>query len=684
MPDPHRILDGLDPEQQRAVLAPRGPVCVLAGAGTGKTRTITRRIAHLIDSGQVSPGHVLAVTFTTRAAGELRARMRALDISGPGASVQAQTFHAAALRQLRYFWPRGLTWELLDHKLPVVAHAARRVGVTTTSETLRDLASEIEWAKGSLIAPADYPARAAEAARDVPFGHDVVAAVFDGYEAAKRDGSHLLLDFDDLIIYAGEILREPDAASNFRARYRCFVVDEYQDITPVQQRLLDSWLGERDNLTVVGDANQTIYSFAGATAEYLLGFTRRFPDATLVRLERDYRSTPEVVAVANQVIGAATERIPGTRLELIGQRDRGPAPRPAEFADDMREARGVVAQIKHLVNAGTPPAEIAVLYRVNAQSERFEEVLSEAGIPYQVRGAEAFFTRTEIVQAMRKLTDAAGRDDLPADSDAARVVRAVLAPLGLSTDEPAGPHAKARWESLRALMSVVDELLADEPGMSLRRLVSELTIRAEDRHTPERTGVTLASLHAAKGLEWDAVFLVGLTEGSVPIAQAIGHGPQAIEEERRLFYVGITRAREHLYLSWSLSRTGTGRVTRRRTRFLDGIDLDPRRSGRCSACGADLVSPESRVRGRCGSCRIEEHGDELLAALRTWRRDHAQERGVGELAVLTDAMLEAIADRRPADTESLAAIPGIGPVKLDQFGGEVLEVVRVRGSAGGG
>ncbi|MEE4021786.1 ATP-dependent DNA helicase UvrD2 [Gordonia sp. PKS22-38] len=676
MPDPHRILDGLDPEQQRAVLAPRGPVCVLAGAGTGKTRTITRRIAHLIDSGQVGPAHVLAVTFTTRAAGEMRARLRSLDAIGPGAPVAAQTFHAAALRQLRYFWPRGLTWELLDHKLPVVARAARHVGITTTSETLRDLASEIEWAKGSLITPDDYVARAAAAGRETPYDHESVAAVFDTYEVAKRDGAHLMFDFDDLIIYAAEVLAESDAASDFRSRYRCFVVDEYQDITPVQQRLLDVWLGERDNLTVVGDANQTIYSFAGATADYLLGFTRRFPEATLVRLERDYRSTPEVVAVANQVIAAAEERSPGTRLELIGQRPRGPVPRPAEFADDMREARGVVAQIKHLVGAGTDPAEIAILYRVNAQSERFEEALTEVGIPYQVRGSEAFFTRTEIVQAMRKLTATADRDDLPADAEPIRVVRAVLAPLGLTDDEPVGPHAKARWESLRALMSVVDELITDEPGMSLRRLVTELTMRAEERHTPERTGVTLASLHAAKGLEWDAVFLVGLTEGSVPIAQAIGHGARAIEEERRLFYVGITRAREHLYLSWSLSRTGSGRVSRRRTRFLDGIDLDPRRSSRCRECGAQLVNPESRVRGRCGSCRIEERGDGLLAALRSWRSSHARERGVGELAILTDAMLEAIADRRPDDTRTLGAIPGIGPVKLEQFGGELVELVK--------
>lgn len=680
MPDHHPALEGLDPEQLQAVTAPLGPVCVLAGAGTGKTRTITRRIAHLIERGQVSPPQVLAVTFTARAAGEMRSRLRTLGIEGSGPSIAAQTFHAAAMRQLRYFWqraPQGAGWELLDNKLPLVARAARRARLDDSVETVRDLASEIEWAKASLIGPEDYPAAVTAGRRETPQPAEVVGEVYSWYEVAKisPDGDRLL-DFDDLLKVTADILADsPAIADEFRSAYRFFVVDEYQDITPLQQRLLDLWLGERDNLTVVGDANQTIYSFTGATAGFLLDFTRRYPDTTLVRLERDYRSTPEVVALANQVIGHATDRAPGTRLELIGQRPSGPAPRPAEFADDQREAVGVVAQITHLVGAGLDPAEVAILYRVNAQSVRFEEALTAAGIPYQVRGAAGFFTRTEIQQALRGLRTAAARDDLPVGADPSAIARAVLVPLGLTDTEPTGTQARIRWESLRALMSLIEEVIGQTPAITFAALVGELSARADERRTPAVEGVTLASLHAAKGLEWDAVFLVGLTEGSVPITQAIERGDAAVDEERRLFYVGITRAREHLYLSWSRSRSGSSRATRRRTRFLEGIDLDPRRVGRCVVCGTTLTSPESRIRRRCSSCRIEGRDEALVEALREWRRAHAERREVAEHAILTDAMLDAIAEQRPSELSALATIPGIGATKLHDYGAEVIALV---------
>ena len=330
---------GLDPEQSAAVLAPRGPVCVLAGAGTGKTRTITRRIAHLVADGHVSAGQVLAVTFTARAAGEMRGRLRELGVGGSGPQVQARTFHAAALRQLKYFWPQVVgdtPWRLLDRKFAVVSSAAARVGLSTSTESVRDLASEIEWSKASLIAPEDYPRAIAKIRREAPVDATKVAQVYAAYEELKARGQDgMLLDFDDLLLHTAAALEEHSTvADEFRERYRCFVVDEYQDVTPLQQRVLDAWLGDRDDLTVVGDANQTIYSFTGATPNYLLDFSRKFPEATVVRLERDYRSTPEVVSLANRVIGAARGRIAGTRLQLIGQRAPGPEPEFMEFDDE--------------------------------------------------------------------------------------------------------------------------------------------------------------------------------------------------------------------------------------------------------------------------------------------------------------------------------------------------------------
>ena len=398
MSSPEDPAAGLDDEQRAAVGAPRGPVCVLAGAGTGKTRTITRRIAHLVRAGHVAPGQVLAVTFTARAAGEMRTRLRVLGVSG----VQARTFHAAALRQLRYFWPRvvgGEQWQLLEGKLRIVGQAAARARAGTDAASLRDLAGEIEWAKASLISPDDYPAVTARAQRDIPAPAAQVAEVYRTYEELKNAAQ--VLDFDDLLLHTTAVLEEHGTvAEEFRDRYRCFVVDEYQDVTPLQQRLLDAWLGGRDDLTVVGDANQTIYSFGGASPRPLLEFTRRYPDATVVRLERDYRSTPEVVALANRVIGAARGRPAGSRLKLIGQRPSGPEPRFAEFDDEAVEAEAVARRVRELLDGGVSASELAILYRVNAQSEVYEQALTEAGVPYQVRGGERFFSRPEVRRAM--------------------------------------------------------------------------------------------------------------------------------------------------------------------------------------------------------------------------------------------------------------------------------------------
>ena len=549
---------------------------MLAGAGTGKTRTITRRIAHLVAAGHVAPHQVLAVTFTQRAAGEMRARLRALDMTGVGTvSVQAVTFHAAARRQLSYFWPRvvGDTgWQLLDTKFAVVAQAANRAGLSTSTDDVRDLAGEIEWAKASLISPEAYAAAVAQAGRDIPFDGAKIATVYAGYESlkARRDGM-ALLDFDDLLLHTAAAIENDNAvAQEFRDRYRCFVVDEYQDVTPLQQRVLDAWLGSRDDLTVVGDANQTIYSFTGATPRYLLDFSRRYPDAAVVRLERDYRSTPQVVSLANRVIAAARGRMAGSKLHLVGQRDPGPNPTFTEHTDEAAEAAAVAKKIKNLIDSGTAASEIAVLYRINAQSEVYEEALTEAGVPFQVRGGEGFFSRQEIRQALLALQRAAERDvdgagAPPACGGLPDIVRAILEPLGLTAEPPPGTRARERWEALSGLAELVDEEVAQRPSLNLPAMLAELRQRADARHPPVVQGVTLASLHAAKGLEWDAVFLVGLADNTLPISHALAHGPDSepVEEERRLLYVGITRARTHLALSWALARAPGGRQSRR-------------------------------------------------------------------------------------------------------------------------
>ncbi|WP_173813987.1 ATP-dependent DNA helicase UvrD2 [Mycobacterium rhizamassiliense] len=692
---------GLDDEQLEAVLAARGPVCVLAGAGTGKTRTITHRIANLVGSGHVSAGQVLAVTFTQRAAGEMRSRLRTLDAIAPAAAgvgaVQALTFHAAAHRQLRYFWPRvvGDTgWQLLDTKFPVVARAASRTRMNASTDDVRDLAGEIEWAKASLISPEQYPAAVAAANRDIPLDAAKVAAVYDAYEALKvRDESVTLLDFDDLLLHtAAAIENDAAVAEEFRDRYRCFVVDEYQDVTPLQQRVLSAWLGDRDDLTVVGDANQTIYSFTGASPRFLLDFSRQFPDATVVRLERDYRSTPQVVSLANQVIAAARGRVAGSKLQLSGQRPPGPAPSFHEHPDETVEAAAVAKAIARLIESGTAPSEIAVLYRVNAQSEIYEEALTGAGIAYQVRGGEGFFNRQEIRQALLALQRAAERGGSGAqEGPLPELVRALLEPLGLTAEEPDGTRARERWEALTALAELVDDEVAQRPQLELPALVAELRTRADSRHPPVVQGVTLASLHAAKGLEWDAVFLVGVADGTLPISHALAHGPESepVEEERRLLYVGITRARVHLALSWALSRSPGGRQTRKPSRFLSGIApqarVDPasaksrRKQGktRCRICNQDLTTPAAIMLRRCETCSADID-EELLGRLKAWRLDVAKEQKVPAYVVFTDNTLIAIAELLPGDEAALIAIPGIGARKLEQYGSDVLGMVRGR------
>ena len=674
-------LSVLDEDQRVAAEAPRGPVCILAGAGTGKTRTITYRIANLIDRGQVAPNRVLAVTFTKRAAGEMRDRLTAMGIGG----VQARTFHSAAMRQLQYFWPQiagDLPWRVLDNKFPIVARATRAAGLDTGKEMVRDLLSEIEWAKSSVIGPEDYVQRIADSPRTPPADAQKVAQVYRFYEEAKTSPEGMLIDYDDLLIHvAGALENAPAVAEEFRAQYQSFVVDEYQDVTPLQQRVLEAWLGTRDDLTVVGDANQTIYSFTGATPDYLLNFSRTYEHATVVKLQRDYRSTVEITDLANTVIGKASGRIAGTRLELQGMRGHGPAPEFNGYDDEPAEARAVAQKVRKLLNDGVPAREIAILYRINAQSAAFEAALSDEGIVYQVRGGEGFFQRAEIREAFAQLLRASKRTDLP--DDPVRIARAALAPLGLTPEEPEGAKARERWQSLSALVDLIEEIVRTREASTMAEVLGSLRRRAEAKQPPAVDGVTLASLHAAKGLEWDAVFLVGLVEKTLPISHALKAGDEQIEEERRLFYVGVTRAREHLHMSWSLARQEGGHKSRTRSRFLDGlvpeleVEKSPqrlKRAKRCRVCGNQLGTPAEKSLGRHEEC--EPNFDEsVYAALKRWRLDVSRAAGQPAFVVFTDATLMSIAEAMPADERELLGVSGVGPVKVDNYGAGVLEVL---------
>jgi DNA helicase-2/ATP-dependent DNA helicase PcrA len=654
------VLAGLDPEQCAAARAVSGPVCILAGAGTGKTRTITHRIAYGVHTGAYVAEQVLAVTFTARAAGELRSRLAGLGVGG----VQARTFHAAAMRQLRYFAPRvlgGPMPPLVENKLRLVATAASRARLSTDRTSLRDLAGEIEWAKTTLATPEDYGVKAARAGRELPFEAAAVAQVYASYESAKqREG---VLDFEDLLLVTAYALEEhQDVARQVRAQYRHFVVDEYQDVNPLQQRLLDAWLGGRAEVCVVGDPNQTIYSFTGADPDYLLGFADRFPDAEVVKLERDYRSTPQVVALANKLIGQAPRRRGLPALRLTGQRADGPEPVFREHPDEPAEAAAVAARCRALIDGGVPASEIAVLFRINAQSEVYENALAGAGVPYVLKGGERFFERPEVREAIVLLRGAAAAGHEPGMLVPA--VRDTLASTGWAEHRPPpGGAARDRWQSLAALVDLAVDLVAENPQLDLAGFVAHLAQRADAQHAPTVQGVTLASMHAAKGLEWDAVFVVGLVDGVVPIAQSLSR-PEAVEEERRLLYVAVTRAREELTISWSLSRNPGGKRARPRSRFLTGL-----------APESSPTAPPARRAAKRQKVVLEGAAGELFERLRAWRSSTAQAASVPAYVVFTDATLQAIAETRPTNRRELAALPGIGARKLDLYGEDVLAAI---------
>jgi len=642
--DPEAILAGLNAEQRDAVMATTGPVVIHAGAGTGKTRVISHRVAYAAATGAVDPKQVLVVTFTDKAATEMGHRLRQLGMP----QVQASTFHAAARRQLAHFWPQVHGIDLpgvLDSKLRIIAPLARSLPGGYKFTPAKDLADEIEWAKVRRQTPATYAPE-----REPPVPADVFTGLWRRYERAKERANRI--DFEDMLTRAVELYETDASALGLtHRRYSWFSVDEYQDTNRLQEDLLALWVGERRDLCVVGDPDQTIYSFTGASSDYLTTFADRYDGARVVRLSENYRSTPEVIALANRLI-------PGR--ELRSSAADGPMPELLTYADADAERDGIVGRIQRLVADRVPITEIAILVRTNAQLVAFEAALTAAELPFTVRGVR-FFARPDVRAAIRALrTDATGR--------LARIVATRWrTELGFDEADPpgggSGAEARDRHAALGTLLTIARSVEAERPDATVADFVAELARRDTAEAGAAGDGVTLSTIHRAKGLEWDAVFLPQLEEGTLPIRQSASDA-DALAEERRLLYVGITRARRHLVLSWAGSRPGARGSSRARpSRFI--AELWP-----------NAVAKRPPKPGQTPSTFELSAADEpLLEKLIEWRRNRARADGVPAYVVADNKTLAAIASRRPSDGAALLGVPGIGQRKVATYGDEILTIV---------
>ncbi|MCX6444907.1 MAG: ATP-dependent helicase [Actinobacteria bacterium] len=530
------ILAALDSEQRAVALATRGPVCVIAGAGTGKTRAITHRIAYAAAIGTMDPQKVLALTFTAKAAGEMRARLRTLGVP----TVAARTIHSAALKQLLYFWPSvfgGRTPDLITTKTGFLSEAINRAGLSeslraTNRELMRDIASEIEWAKVSQVAPTDYVDQVGRRMQKPRVLPEQMVQIYTAYESIKKQ--ELAIDFEDVLLLCSAMLeQEREVRERVQDQYRYFTIDEYQDISPIQQRLINAWLGTRKDICVVGDPAQTIYSFAGATPVFLNSFTQRFPEAQVIRLTTGYRSTPEITFAANALLRSAT-----MGQELVAFNTHGSKPVVTGYSDESAEISGVMKEINELLSTGTQPQEIAILARTNAQLKGAEKAMLAQNIPYQVRNTERFFERREIRDFLKQVRQASV---IPAEGQGwIDELRSIAQPY--LTGEAI--------DGIAALLHLARELDADDnfSPKTLRGYLREVEDRVQQNNPPTMPVVTLATLHAAKGLEWDRVFLIGASEGQLPLTNSAGEA--VVDEERRLFYVGITRAKADLHISY--------------------------------------------------------------------------------------------------------------------------------------
>jgi DNA helicase-2/ATP-dependent DNA helicase PcrA len=548
-----QILTGLDPEQLAVVTAIRGPVCVIAGAGTGKTRVITNRIAYAINAGVTDPTKVLALTFTARAAGEMRARLRTLGVP----NVAARTFHSAALKQLLYFWPYSFGGQfptLLTTKSGFISEAIERaeIAIPAQAASLREIASEIEWAKVLEISPDNYQAEANAAKRSIRLPNsksatenlEIIAKVYEAYESLKKQ--ERTLDFEDILLLTVGMLEEDRGVrERVRDQYRFFTVDEYQDVSPLQQRLLNIWLGNREEICVVGDAAQTIYSFAGATSNFLLTFKNRFPNAQTYRLSRGYRSTPEIINTANQILRSAN-LISDHGNELSSANSHGDKPLINGFNTSAEEIAFVVNSVVANIKAGADSSDIAILARTNAQLDQIKSALNNSKVASQIRSGERFFDRVDVRDAMRVIRSASVLP--PEGGDWYEDLVSVLRPFGDADYVSAFLRLAREMQEGSIELDSADLSSAGDlkTKSSMRTFLRELEDRAEQNNPPTLPGVTLSTLHSAKGLEWNHLYLIGLSDGLLPMSNN-----NDLNEERRLFYVGVTRAKQSIQITYA-------------------------------------------------------------------------------------------------------------------------------------
>ena len=664
------LLHGLNPAQREAVVSEAAPLCILAGAGSGKTRVLTRRIAWRVETGGADPRHVLALTFTRRAAGELGARLAQLGVRD---QVAAGTFHSLAYAQLRRRWAdRGeRPPALLDRKVRLIVPLLPRRSAASAGPGARwvqpgDVASEIEWAKARMVTPGAYEAQAAASGRRPPLPAPAIARIYERYEDEKRKRG--LVDFDDLLLACADAIEsDPEFAATQRWRFRHLFVDEFQDVNPAQFRLLEAWRSNRADLCVVGDPNQAIYAWNGADPTILTGFPGRYPGASVVHLDDNYRSTPQVLAIANVVVGGSHR--------LRAHEPDGPLPTVTSFPTDREEAVGVARAVRRQHGAGRPWSDHAVLTRTHAQLVLFEEALRAARIPFRVRGSARFLSQPEVRDALGQLKR------LPPHTPLSDAVPDLLELVQEAQAVATGGEPAERVANLESLARLAREHLAAEPAASMAGFLAWLVaaLRGDEPDTGA-DAVELATLHAAKGLEWPIVFVAGLEQGLIPIGHA--ETPEARAEERRLLYVGLTRARRELHCSWAEKRTfGARTMSRTPSPYLERIEaaVQALAEGRPVPDWQEhLAHTRAQLRAAkpLGGAQVGRNADpKMLEALKTWRAATARASGVPAYVVFHDTTLAAVAEAKPRDRAGLLALPGVGPVKVERYGEALLSLV---------